>query len=649
MSDLSAAAPGIRVVFVRDRTWPPRPGVCCWRAGTEAAFADAGVSVTDLTIAPVGGAPSAERSSSAGHVSWLPSRVRAPIAKSKQRLRRTVQSARTTSRYVTDIRSRAALRARLSRATVIVAESVGVAEALLVAGVPAQGMWVLALPPGVAASTADDAYGRRIAQLAPVIGFIVDGQVARDTVERAASGSRPTVVILPPVATDWVCPTCGDVASADASELPPEVAQLAAMRRLTVDDDRSSPIAARRFPDAYERAVPPRAGWPTASGASWWLRPASGADGDGDHDEWTIARQRQGVRDVLAMLPDRGAPSRPVRSVVVSGYDLKFARELAVRLDKRPDLDVTLDDWPHISKGSAHTNAMVARADSIFAEWARPSAAMLAQRKRDDQTLIVRLHRYELDFPYPRGIDIDRVDAVVCVSRPVGRRIVDELGWPAEKIVYIPNFIDMPWLDRPKLPDARFGIGIVGVEWANKRFDLALDLLATVRRTDPRFSLFVRSVLPWDSRYAWARPDERDFATWCWERIERDPLLRGGVIFDAPGRDMARWYRRVGQVLSMSDIESFHLGAAEGMASGAVPVIRPWPGASEIYGTQWIFSSVGEAAAEILANADQARWTSRAKSATADIRRIADPDAVVAAWADLLHGDIAAARSYFDE
>lgn len=639
------AAPALLVVFVRDRTWPTRPGVCCWRAGIEAAFADAGASVADLTIAPVGGTPSAELSSSAGHLPWLPRRVRTPIAKSKQRLRRTVQAARTTSRYVTDSRSRAALRARLSSATVIVAESVGVAEALLAAGVPAQSMWVLALPPGAAASAADDAYGRRLARLAPVIGFIVDGQIARDTVERAASGSRPTVVILPPVATDRVCPTCGDVVLADASGLPPEVAQLAAMRRLTADGDRSVPIAARRFPDAYERAVPPRAGWPAASNASRWLRRAS----DADDDEWTTARQRQGVRAVLAMLPDHGPASRSVRSVVVSGYDLKFARELAVRLNNRPDLDVVLDDWPHISAGSAHTNSMVDRADSIFAEWARPSAAMLARRKRDDQTLIVRLHRYELDFPYPHDIDIERVDAVVCVSRPVGRRIVDELGWPAEKIVYIPNFIDMDWLDRTKRPDARFGIGVVGAHWANKRFDLALDVLAAVRRQDPRFSLHVRTVLPWHSAYVWARSDERDFASWCWERIERDPLLRGGVIFDAPGRDMARWYRGVGHVLSMSDIEGFHLAAAEGMASAAVPVIRPWPGAAEIYGPEWIFSSVDEAADEVLANADPVRWAHRAQSAKAAIRRTADPEAVVAAWADLLHGDVTAARGYFTE
>src|SRR5690606_16533341 len=121
----------------------------------------------------------------------------------------------------------------------------------------------------------------------------------------------------------------------------------------------------------------------------------------------------------------------------------------------------------------------------------------------------------------------------------------------------------------------RFGIGAVGIPFANKRFDLMLDLMAEVRREDPRFTLFVRSVMPWGNPHAWARPEERYFTAQYLERIERDPLLRGGVFFDAPGRDMARWYRRVGGILSTSDIESFHMAAAEGMASGAVPILRP--------------------------------------------------------------------------
>jgi hypothetical protein len=83
------------------------------------------------------------------------------------------------------------------------------------------------------------------------------------------------------------------------------------------------------------------------------------------------------------------------------------------------------------------------------------------------------------------------------------------------------------------------------------------------------------------------------------------------------------------------------------MASGAVPVIRPWPGAREIYDPEWIAATPDDAVAAVLANADADVWAERAGRARAAIRRMVDPDAVVEAWADLLHGDVDGARGRF--
>jgi hypothetical protein len=78
-----------------------------------------------------------------------------------------------------------------------------------------------------------------------------------------------------------------------------------------------------------------------------------------------------------------------------------------------------------------------------------------------------------------------------------------------------------------------------------------------------------------------------------------------------------------------------------------VPVIRPWQGAAELYGEEAVHASVHDAAEAILANADEEKWLHRASWARAQIRRSADPAAVVRAWGDLLHGDLVAARSHF--
>jgi glycosyltransferase involved in cell wall biosynthesis len=334
---------------------------------------------------------------------------------------------------------------------------------------------------------------------------------------------------------------------------------------------------------------------------------------------------------------------------VLAGFDLKFAADLGERLNRRTDLELEIDDWPALAQQTDHTLARLERAQSIFAEWARTSAVWLSKRKRPDQFLAVRLHRFELDAPYPREMDIADIDAVVYIAPLFGRRIRDELGWPVEKLVYIPNFLEVDWFDRPKLPGAQFTLGFVGLEFIRKRFDLALDLLSEVRRSDPRFTMVVRGVMPWDNKYAWQNPEEREYVGWCFERIERDPLLRNAVTFHSPGRDMARWFRRLGFIVSTSDEEGSHASVAEGMASGAVPVVRPWPGAAEIYDKEWVHGSTSEAAAAVLASADPVVWAERSARAQREIRRSHNPTAVVEAWADLLHRDVAGARRYFAE
>src|SRR5690606_41111982 len=72
------------------------------------------------------------------------------------------------------------------------------------------------------------------------------------------------------------------------------------------------------------------------------------------------------------------------------------------------------------------------------------------------------------------------------------------------------------------------------------------------------------------------------------------PVLRDAVIFDGPGSDMAEWFRHIGYILSTSDSEGCHTSVAEGMASGAIPVIYRWPGAETVYPSRFVFDDVDE-------------------------------------------------------
>ena len=213
----------------------------------------------------------------------------------------------------------------------------------------------------------------------------------------------------------------------------------------------------------------------------------------------------------------------------------------------------------------------------VVCEWCGPNAVWYSRHKRRGARLLVRLHRFELASPYPGQLKIGAVNQVICVSKHYARLCRERTGWPDTKVVTVPNALDVAQLDRPKLDGARFHLGLIGMVPSRKRLDLALDALEEIRREDDRYLLFIKSGMPWEHWWVWQNPAERDHYAAALRRVQRSPLLRGAVVFDDAGPDVAAWLRRVGYVLSTSDDESFHVAPAEGMASRAVPVLRHWP------------------------------------------------------------------------
>ncbi|MEW2359240.1 glycosyltransferase [Spirillospora sp. NPDC029432] len=325
--------------------------------------------------------------------------------------------------------------------------------------------------------------------------------------------------------------------------------------------------------------------------------------------------------------------------VGVAGHDLKFFTRLLDYLESRPDMEVRVDHWAALkSHDPERSQALADWADVVICEWCGPNALWYAAHKRPGQRLLVRLHRFELYAAWPRHLDIDAVDQVICVSPHYADLTREMTGWPAEKVVVVPNWVDDLQLDRPKLAGAEHHLGMIGIAPSRKRLDLALDALEELRREDPRFTLFVKSKLPWEYWWIWEKPEERAHYEEVFRRIRRSPLLAGGVVFDSYGRDVPAWLRRIGFVLSTSDDESFHLAPAEGMASGAVPVLLGWPGADTIYDTRWIHRDAPAMAASIAATVREGRWEEERALARSQVRGAYALDEVCRQWTDLLAG-----------
>lgn len=246
------------------------------------------------------------------------------------------------------------------------------------------------------------------------------------------------------------------------------------------------------------------------------------------------------------------------------------------------------------------------RRAQVFVDWADRAAAIAIANRTTGRT-VLRIHSADLLSGWIHLTPLDKVDEIVVVSEPMAdlvRRIVDV---PDTTVVRaLPNLVDAERFDRPKNPIASRTVAVVG--WAQQVKDpvWALDVLALLRRSDPEWRMaFVGN--DFEARGSLAA---RAYKARFWERmLEED--VRSGVKFVGYTRDLPGVFQDAGFVLSSSLRESFGVALMEGVASGAVPVVRNWPAfqvvdaARRVTDPRWVVEDVEEAAAAILRLGDE--------------------------------------------
>lgn len=296
---------------------------------------------------------------------------------------------------------------------------------------------------------------------------------------------------------------------------------------------------------------------------------------------------------------DFDEPSKlaPGTRVLIAGHDLKFASFLIDELESH-GIQVDIDKWSgHAKHDEKVSLEKLASADVVFCEWGLGNAVWYSKHLQDHQRMVVRVHLQELTLPYLRKINHSKVNKYLFVGELIRQSAIVSHGIPAQLTTVIPNAVSVAELKIPKVAEARFGIGIVGIVPQRKRLDSALDLLERLQKVDDRYHLRIKGKLPSD--YPWMKDRKEEFAYYeeQFNRIEAmNQNQPGSVIFDDFGPDMSDWYSKVGIVISVSDFESFHLTIADGAASGSLPVSIAWDGADLIYPDEWLVSNVDEMA-----------------------------------------------------
>jgi glycosyltransferase involved in cell wall biosynthesis/predicted O-methyltransferase YrrM len=339
---------------------------------------------------------------------------------------------------------------------------------------------------------------------------------------------------------------------------------------------------------------------------------------------------QEGGQSRLRSSNGSAAPTR----VLVAGHDLKFLGPIREAI-AATGATVAEDVWrSHTEHDEAASRAILEHTDTILCEWCLGNAVWYSRNKRADQRLVVRMHRMEVYTDHPAAVEIDNVDQIVCVSQHIADEAIERFGWDPAKLRVIPNSVDVDRFARPKRDGARYTLAMVGYTPRRKRLDRALDILEELRRQEPRFRLLLIGQPPSGFDWVVRRPEEVEYFRECFARIQSSAGLRGAVDFEPFTDDLPLLFQRAGFVLSTSDSEGHQVALAEGVASGAVPVILDRGGAAEQYPDRWIHAGAGEAASAVLALANE-DWEAEAESAAGHVARWS-PERVLRGWLNLL-------------
>ena len=281
----------------------------------------------------------------------------------------------------------------------------------------------------------------------------------------------------------------------------------------------------------------------------------------------------------------------------------------------RPPAPGTASPRPNPGPGSEAADQL-AWADLVFVDWCLEGAVWASLHVPQGTRLVVRLHSVEALSVQPHAVDWHAVDDLVFVSEHLRALGTAVLPLPPNVRVHVVGL--MMRLDRfmtDKAPGADRTLALVG--WAQTVKDpmWALDVLDILRERDPAWRLLLvgrdfpdsLTARAWEYRY---QVEERLASPGL-----TDAVVRTGHVDDLP-----TLFRDVGVILSTSRREGVHVGLLEGLASGALPVVRNWPltapwgGPLGFVPPNWVVRTPHEGAERILAGDGDAE--ARAQAAT---------------------------------
>jgi len=264
---------------------------------------------------------------------------------------------------------------------------------------------------------------------------------------------------------------------------------------------------------------------------------------------------------------------RPKVAFFCGGDGSRFLDEIAEFTKQRFDVhlfdDHTEEELYKLMKWS----------DISWFEWCTNLAVVASNLPKVCKT-IIRLHRYEAYEQWPQQINWDNIDVLITVGNSFVKdallRSVPQLA-SQTSVVTIPNGVN---LEKFAFTERKRGKNIAFL--ANLRMvknpAFVLQCMQKLHYIDPGYRLFFGGTF-----------QDGDLEQYL--RFMVDALdLRDVVFFNGRQEDVRSWLEDKHYIVSTSIIESQGMGLLEGMACGLKPVIHNFPGADQVFPSEFLFN-----------------------------------------------------------
>ena len=245
----------------------------------------------------------------------------------------------------------------------------------------------------------------------------------------------------------------------------------------------------------------------------------------------------------------------------------------------------------HLFEGQTteELNELMKWSDISWFEWCT-NLAVIGSKQPKVCKNIIRLHRYEAYEQWPQLVNWSNIDALVTVGNSF---VKDALlrGVPyiesQTPISIIPNGVNLEkftFINRPRGKNIAFLSNLRMVK--NPAF--VLQCMQKLHYIDPEYHLFFGGLFQDETLEQYLR------------HMVGVLGLRKVVFFDGPQEDVRSWLEDKHYIVSTSLIESQGMGLAEAMACGLKPVIHNFPGADQIFPSEYLYNIAEEFCQHIL-------------------------------------------------